>query len=61
MFWTSPALTLANGVAPQNGDLIEMHMGQRWRRFSWHTIWKPTVDNLQSYIHFVRRRLEQAR
>jgi Prokaryotic E2 family E len=60
MFWTNPALKLANGAAPQNGDLLETYMGQQWRRFSWHTTWRPNVDNLSSYMHFVRRRLERA-
>jgi hypothetical protein len=60
MFWTSPALRLASNAAPQNADLLEMYMGQQWRRFSWHTVWKPTVDNLHGYLHFVRQRLERA-
>jgi len=60
MFWTSPTLTLVNGTAPKNGDLLETYIGHQWRRFSWHTIWKPTIDNLHGYMHFVRRRLEQA-
>ncbi|MFI5089184.1 MAG: E2/UBC family protein [Terriglobales bacterium] len=60
MFWTSPVLTLANGAAPQGSDLLETYMGQQWRRFSWHTIWRPNIDNLHSYMHFVRRRLERS-
>jgi hypothetical protein len=60
MFWTTPELMLANGAAPQCGDSIETHMGQQWRRFSWHTTWRPNVDNLHGYMHFVRRRLERA-
>jgi E2/UBC family protein E len=60
MFWTSPALTLANGAAPQCGDQLETYIGQQWRRFSWHTTWRPNTDNLHSYMHFVRRRLERA-
>jgi E2/UBC family protein E len=60
MFWTNPSLTLANGAEPQSGNSIETHIGRQWRRFSWHIIWKPTVDNLSAYMHFVRRRLERA-
>jgi hypothetical protein len=59
MFWTNPALMLANGIAPQNGTSLETYMGQQWRRFSWHTLWKPNVDNLHAYLYFVHRRLEQ--
>lgn len=61
MFWTNPDLRLANGAPPQSADVLEPYMGQEWRRFSWHTAWKPNTDNLHSYMHFVRRRLEQAR
>ncbi len=60
MFWTDPDLTLANGAVPQFGHVLETYMGQQWRRFSWHTTWKPNTDNLHGYMHFVRRRLEQA-
>jgi Prokaryotic E2 family E len=60
MFWTNPQLTLANGTAPQAANQVESYLGQQWRRFSWHTTWKPNNDNLQNYVHFVRRRLEQA-
>lgn len=60
MFWTSPALTLADGATPQAGNSLEMHINQQWRRFSWHTIWRPNTDNLHGYMQFVRRRLERA-
>jgi hypothetical protein len=60
MFWTSPSLTLMGGAEPRNGNSIEVYIGERWRRFSWHTVWKPTVDNIHGYMHFIRRRLEQA-
>ncbi len=60
MFWTSPELTLANGAAPQCGDQMQEFLGRRWRRFSWHTMWKPNISNLYGYIHFITRRLERA-
>jgi hypothetical protein len=60
MFWTDPALTLQGGRHPQAGDLVESYIGRRWRRFSWHTKWRPTIDNLESYLLFVRRRLDRA-
>lgn len=60
MFWTNPALLLANGSMPQCGELIEIHIGKPWRRFSWHSSWRPNTDNLHGYLHFVRHRLERA-
>jgi len=59
MFWTSPDLVLANGSAPQGGEPLETYIGQQWRRFSWHSTWRPNIDNLQLYLYFVRRRLER--
>jgi E2/UBC family protein E len=60
MFWTSPSLLLATGAAPQCGDHIETHIGRMWRRFSWHTSWRPTTDSLHTFINFVHHRLERA-
>jgi hypothetical protein len=60
MFWTSPALTLANGGVPQAADSLETYINQQWRRFSWHTRWRPNIDNLHGYMNFVHRRLERA-
>jgi len=60
MFWTEPALTLANGQIPQSTDSIETHLGRSWRRFSWHRQpWNPTIDNLHGHIEFINRRLRE--
>jgi hypothetical protein len=59
MFWTDEDLALENGQIPQGADSVEVHLGKRWRRFSWHhSRWNPVVDDLQSYLAFVRRRFE---
>jgi hypothetical protein len=60
MFWTTSALTLADGSPPKNSEVVESLLGESWRRFSWHTNWRPNVDNLHGHIQVVRRRLEQA-
>ena len=60
MFWTSPSLTLASGAAPKAAESMETYINHQWRRFSWHTNWRPTTDNLHGYLHFIRWRLERA-
>jgi hypothetical protein len=61
MFWTIPEVLLANGQVPQAADSKELHVGREWRRFSWHrpqsSPWNPNVDNLQSNLEFIRKRL----
>lgn len=60
MFWVDVSVLLANGQAPQAAEVIETHAGRNWRRFSWHRKgWNPSVDNLDSYIEFIRRRLKE--
>src|SRR6266568_1208027 len=72
MFWTDPELLLKEGSIPNGAQAIERYPaldsigefnGKQWRRFSWHpqtaspTRWNPNVDNLLSYLEFVRKRL----
>jgi hypothetical protein len=62
MFWVDPKITLASGQVPQSAEGIETHLGKQWRRFSWHrqgSPWNPMIDNMQSYIEFIRRRLRE--
>jgi hypothetical protein len=60
MFWTDVSLTLTDGTAPQAAEVIEQYAGRAWRRFSWHHgPWNATVNNLQSYVEFVRRRFRE--
>ena len=37
MFWTDEKLVLKNGSSPRSAEAIEIHLGKRWRRFSYHT------------------------
>jgi hypothetical protein len=60
MFWTDPEVKLADGRIPQSAEQIETYCGRPWRRFSWHKQnWQPSVDSLDSYLEFVRRRLRE--
>lgn len=58
MFWTDEDLLLRNGNVPKNSEVVEVWMGRRRRRFSWHlSQWNPGVDNLVTYLEFVNNRL----
>lgn len=62
MFWVDPEIILATGQIPQSAENIESHLGKNWRRFSWHrqgSPWNPTIDNIQGYVEFIRRRLRE--
>ncbi|WP_341927102.1 E2/UBC family protein [Nocardioides psychrotolerans] len=58
MFWVSPALT-AKGAAIPGTEVIENHVGRTWQRWSRHIggQWRPGVDNLETYLAYVRRAL----
>jgi len=64
MFWTDEKLTLKNGNAPRSAEVIEIHLGKRWRRFSYHPYnnkpWNPALDNVGSFIEHVKERLRRA-
>jgi hypothetical protein len=60
MFWTDLSLTLAGGGIPQNAEVHERYMERDWRRFSWHhNGWNAAINNLHSYLEFVRRRFRE--
>ena len=63
MFWVDETLTLKNKTLPQNGDSIEVYLGRRWRRFSYHPYnakpWNPSEDNIVSYMSYVEQRLRR--
>lgn len=58
MFWVRPAVTLANGAAP-NGTSTERVFGEDWQRFSWHLqpgAWTPGQSTFRDYMRCVRAR-----
>lgn len=60
MFWVDPGLSLDGGKVPLSGEVIETHLGQQWRRFSWHVQkWNPAIDNVITYLGTVDARLRQ--
>jgi hypothetical protein len=62
MFWTDPDLLCAGGQIPTNADSLETHVGQQWRRFSWHPQgWNPGTGSLLMYLEFVNQGLTKAR
>jgi hypothetical protein len=62
MFWVSPALTAKGGAAIPGTELTENHLGRSWQRWSRHIggQWRPGVDNLETYLAYVRRALAMA-
>lgn len=61
MFWTEADLMCANGKTPTKADSLENHVGQQWRRFSWHPKdWNPGTGNLCMYLEFVNYGLAKA-
>ncbi|NYI43796.1 hypothetical protein BJ993_000876 [Nocardioides aromaticivorans] len=61
MFWVAPALT-AKGVAIPGTEQIENYLGRSWQRWSRHIggQWRPGIDNLETYLAYVRRALAMA-
>ena len=60
MFWTDSSLTLADGGVPRNADQYEAYAERQWRRFSWHhNGWNSSLNNLHTYVEFVRRRFRE--
>jgi hypothetical protein len=58
MFWVSPALTF-NGAAIPGTESTENYLGRSWQRWSRHIggQWRPGIDNLETYLAYVRRAL----
>lgn len=61
MFWVSPSLTF-NGSSIPGTEVIETYLGRSWQRWSRHIggQWRPGVDNLETYLAYVRRALALA-
>jgi hypothetical protein len=62
MFWFADRVTRADGKPIPAIDLPENYLGRTWYRWSRHVGngWRPGVDNLQSYIAYVRSCLAHA-
>lgn len=62
MFWFDPPLTAAAGGVIAGTEAREPHAGRIWQRWSRHIQgqWRPGVDNLSTYLAYVRRCVDVA-
>lgn len=62
MFWLDPPVHRADGSEPPGANVRENHLGRSWQRWSRHIRrqWRPGIDNLGTYLAYVRRCLGQA-
>ncbi|SRR6266496_2956032 len=60
MFWVDVDLMLKSGSIPEGAGTVETHLGQAWRRFSWHVQrWNPAHDSVVTYLDTVNARLRR--
>lgn len=62
MFWVYPCLKTAAGTLIPGTELLEAYVGRTWQRWSRHIAqqWRPGIDNLETYLAYVRRCLRLA-
>lgn len=62
MFWCYPALTRPGGQVIAGTESTRDFAGRTWQRWSRHIGggWRPGIDNLATYLAYVRRCLAQA-
>lgn len=62
MFWAAPHVTTISGAQVPGTELTETYVGRTWQRWSRHIAqqWRPGIDNLETYLGYVRRCLRQA-
>jgi hypothetical protein len=62
MFWFDPPLQRRDGTAIPGTEVRQQIDGRTWQRWSRHIQgqWRPGVDNLGTYLAYVRRCLDQA-
>ncbi len=62
MFWVSPNIATVVGQPVAGTELTEVFANRAWQRWSRHIAgqWRPGIDNLETYLAYVRRCLRQA-
>jgi hypothetical protein len=63
MFWLCPPATHANNAEPAGAEQREQYLGRTWQRWSRHLSeneWRAGIDNLQTFMRFIRTNLEAA-
>jgi hypothetical protein len=60
MWWFAPGIRLATGATVQATELIELHLGRQWQRWSRHFQqgqWRSGVDGLEGYLALIQHEL----
>jgi hypothetical protein len=62
MFWLEPFVAGPGGAVIPGTEQREFHLGSTWQRWSRHigSGWRPGIDNLGTYLAYIRRCLDQA-
>ena len=62
MFWLDPPVRGPSGGTIAGTESMQSFLGRNWQRWSRHIQgqWRPGVDNLVTYLAYVRRCLNQA-
>lgn len=62
MFWAEPAIVGPQGTPVPGTESQEAYLGSTWQRWSRHIggQWRPGIDNLGTYLAYIRRCLDQA-
>lgn len=62
MFWCQPAVSRSSGVVIAGTETRQQFFGQDWQRWSRHIggSWRPGIDNLATYVAYVRRALAES-
>jgi len=61
MFWVDPPVRTASGAAIRGTEYMEHHLDRTWQRWSRHVMrnWRPGIDNLATYIAYIKRCFDQ--
>jgi hypothetical protein len=63
MWYCDPPIRIAaTGQFAVASEVIELHLGKNWQRFSRHLNggWRPGIDSLKSYFALIQRELQGA-
>ncbi|MCY4496867.1 MAG: hypothetical protein OXC14_06225 [Rhodospirillaceae bacterium] len=63
MWWFQPAVHLANGTFLPATNVVEVHLGREWQRWSRHFHngqWQSGIDGLASFLALIRQDLERS-
>lgn len=62
MFWLAPTVSAVGGAQVPGAEVAETYAERSWQRWSRHIAqqWRPGIDNLETYLAYVRRCLRQA-